>query len=123
MQRTARPRASEELAGFTLLELLIVIVVVGVLAAVVVFALGGVTASAGVASCKADARTVEAAARAYMVQNSDAVPTTADLTSSTNPCLDAFPTSPSFTISLVNGVVEVSAPAGASPVPATDPNA
>lgn len=116
-------RRTHEYGGFTLVELLIVIVVLGVLAAVVVFALGGVSASASVASCKADARIVEDAVRAYMTENAGTPPTTADLTASTDPYLSSFPTSSSFAIVLDGGTVEVSAPLGAAPVPATDPDA
>ncbi len=121
----ARPQAgstTDEWPGFTLVELLIVIVVLGVLAAVVVFSLGGVSASASVASCRADAHIVETAVRAYVTQNGVA-PTTADLTGSTNPYLDSFPSSPSFSIVLDHGVVEVAAPTGSAPVPATSPSA
>src|SRR5690242_9062274 len=54
--------------GFTLMELLIVIVVMAVISGIAVFALSGTTASALVAACKADASTVEAAADAYHSQ-------------------------------------------------------
>ncbi|HQU26127.1 MAG TPA: prepilin-type N-terminal cleavage/methylation domain-containing protein, partial [Acidimicrobiales bacterium] len=112
----------EECSGFTLVELLLVIVVLGILAAIVVFSLGSVSASATAASCRADAHIVETAVHAYVVQN-DSAPTTADLTASSNPYLDSFPTSPSFTISLSHGVVEVAAPTGSAPVPASSPGA
>lgn len=112
----------EESSGFTLVELLIVVVVLGVLAAVVVFDLGGVSASATVASCRADVHIVATAVRAYEAQNASA-PTTADLTASTDPYLSSFPSSDSFTISLSHGVVEVAAPSGSPPVPASSPRA
>ncbi len=114
--------SAEEWPGFTLVELLVVVVVLGILAAVVVFALGGVSASASVASCRADAHIVETAVRAYVAQNG-ASPTTAELTASTDPYLDSFPASTSFAITLNHGVVEVAAPTGAAPVPASSPRA
>jgi prepilin-type N-terminal cleavage/methylation domain-containing protein len=51
--------------GFTLIELLIVIAVLGILAAVVVFSLGGVTKNADVSACTADYSTLNTAVVAY----------------------------------------------------------
>jgi general secretion pathway protein G len=64
LQRSnARKHAGE--AGFTLVELLVVIVILGILAAIVVFAVGGITDKGQTASCKADKATLEAAEEAY----------------------------------------------------------
>jgi len=51
---------------FTLIELLIVIVVLGILAAVVIFALGGITGKSAVASCQADGATISTLWRPLM---------------------------------------------------------
>ena len=51
--------------GFTLVELLVVIVVLGVLAAVVVFAVGGITERGDTAAAAADERTVVVALESY----------------------------------------------------------
>jgi prepilin-type N-terminal cleavage/methylation domain-containing protein len=51
--------------GFTLVELLIVIVVLGILAGIVVFGVGRFRQDATTAACKADVATVSVAADAY----------------------------------------------------------
>jgi general secretion pathway protein G len=55
-------------SGFTLLELLIVMVILGVLAAIVVFAVGGMNRATAVTSCRTDYKTVETAQGAYQGQ-------------------------------------------------------
>jgi type II secretion system protein G len=65
--------------GFTLVELLVVIVILGILAAVVVFAVGGITNKGKTSACQIEIRTVNTALQAYYAQNS-AYP--ADLTAS-----------------------------------------
>jgi prepilin-type N-terminal cleavage/methylation domain-containing protein len=51
--------------GFTLIELLIVIAILGILAAVVVFAVGNVTDNATEKACDIEQRTIKTAAEAY----------------------------------------------------------
>jgi prepilin-type N-terminal cleavage/methylation domain-containing protein len=106
--------------GFTLIELLIVISVLGILAAVVVFALGSVSAQAAVAACKADATTVETAVTAYDAQTGGTPPPTAALLS---PYLQSFPSSTSYAITISSGVVMIAAPSTATPVPYGTANA
>jgi general secretion pathway protein G len=57
--------------GFTLVELLVVIVILGILAAVVVFAVGGTTKNAQKSACKAELNTVESAVEAYNAAEGD----------------------------------------------------
>jgi general secretion pathway protein G len=55
--------------GFTLVELLIVIVILGILATIVVFAVRGITDQGQKSSCKATAKTYEVAIEAYYANN------------------------------------------------------
>ena len=63
--------------GFTLVELLVVIVILGILAAVVVFAVGGSTDKAKTNACKAEKSAVQTAVEAYAAKNEGTYPTDA----------------------------------------------
>ena len=65
MRLRLQQRRPQDEAGFTLVELLVVIVILGVLAAIVVFAIGGVKDRGAQSACKADSRALEAAEEAY----------------------------------------------------------
>jgi prepilin-type N-terminal cleavage/methylation domain-containing protein len=67
-QKSLQKRRDGE-AGFTLVELLVVIVILGVLAGIVVFAVGGVSNKSTKAACNADVATVQAAEEAYAGQS------------------------------------------------------
>lgn len=80
-------RATEEWAeknalqkGFTLVELLVVIVILGILAAVVVFAVNGISDKGQTAACDTDKQTLRTAVEAYRAKNGAATnPTEAQL--------------------------------------------
>ena len=64
MMRSIEKKRSGQ-KGFTLVELLVVIVILGVLAGIVVFAIGGITDKGKSTSCKADKSALETAEEAY----------------------------------------------------------
>jgi general secretion pathway protein G len=72
LQRSMEKRRSGE-SGFTLVELLVVIVILGILAAIVVFAVGGITDKGTTASCKADQSSLETAEEAAYANNDASV--------------------------------------------------
>ena len=61
----SRRMRSKGQSGFTLIELLVVIAILGILAGVVVFAVGGVTGTAKAKACKTEAKTVSTAIQAF----------------------------------------------------------
>ena len=63
--------------GFTLVELLIVIVILGILATVTVFAVRGITDQGQTSACSADKKTLEVAVEAYYAQKGNTLGATA----------------------------------------------
>jgi type IV pilus assembly protein PilA len=58
-------------SGFTLIELIVVIAILGILAAILIPAVGGFIGSARTKAANADARTVFTAAQAYIINDTD----------------------------------------------------
>jgi prepilin-type N-terminal cleavage/methylation domain-containing protein len=61
--------------GFTLVELLIVIVILGILATVTVFAVRGITERSQENACDVELRALDTAVEAYFVDNDQVFPT------------------------------------------------
>ena len=61
--------------GFTLVELLIVIVILGILATVTVFAVRGITERSQENACDVELRALDTAVEAYYVDNDQVFPT------------------------------------------------
>jgi prepilin-type N-terminal cleavage/methylation domain-containing protein len=68
LMRSMEKKRSGE-AGFTLVELLVVIAILGILAAIVVFAVGGVTDKGNTAASQTDCSVLAAAEEAYYTAN------------------------------------------------------
>jgi general secretion pathway protein G len=85
-------------SGFTLTELLIVIVILGVLAGIVVFAVGGITDRGEMSACKAATKTAEVAVETYRANNSGHVPGSLDVLVTAG-YLKEVPTGTKYTIS------------------------
>ena len=73
MRETLRNKRGS--GGFTLVELLITIVIIGILAAVVVLAIGGLTNTGKQSACKATQDASQAAATAYYSDHAGVWPT------------------------------------------------
>ena len=71
--RKRNPRSE----GFTLVELLIVIVILGILASIVVISVGSLTDNAKNSACKTEADTVKTAIESYRAQHRAVAPTPA----------------------------------------------
>ena len=97
--------------GFTLVELLVVIVILGVLAGIVVFAVGGITNNSTKSACSSNVATAQTAEDAYYAQNNVYLPITGTApTLVTVGLLRAAPvlTGYTFTASLTTGLVTAS---------------
>jgi prepilin-type N-terminal cleavage/methylation domain-containing protein len=100
--------------GFTLVELLVVIVILGVLAGIVVFAVGGISGNSTKAACNSDVATVQTASDAYFAQN-NAYTTVALLASGTPAYLRSVPTLSNGGTAYVFAITPITGVATATP--------
>ena len=91
--------------GFTLVELLIVIVILGILATITVFAVRGITDQGQESACNADQKTLQTAVEAYYAQYGTANAATLPDTSTLVDSGLLAPGSANTNYQVVNGVV------------------
>ena len=82
-RRLRQRHVHDEISGFTLFELLIVIVVLGILAAVVLYTLTGMVGRSATAACQSDGSTVSSAIQDFVTQNPGVTPTESGLLNGT----------------------------------------
>ena len=81
MSADHRPAAARDQRGFTLVELLVMIAVLGILAGVVIFSVSGVTSTGQKGACLSEASIVRTAVEGYRAKNGSYAADTATLVS------------------------------------------
>jgi Tfp pilus assembly protein PilE len=111
--------------GLNLRELAVVVVILGAVAAIVIFSVGGIAARGVVAACQANAKTVAIAIGEFSAETggSSTLVTPELLTSPPRHFLSSFPSSPDYKISIDSGVVMVASPPSSAPVAFGSPSA
>ncbi len=104
--------------GFTLVELLIVIVILGILATVTVFAVRGITDQGQKSACSADKKTLQVSVEAYIAQYGGT--TIPDTTAGTLPTGATWALGATPAGTLVNAGLLVEAPAATNWVVASN---
>jgi general secretion pathway protein G len=117
IQRLKQRRDCGEIDGFTLIEILVIIIVLGILSAVVIWALGGFTGKSATAACQADGATVSSAIADFHTENPGTPVSIGGLLNGTSengddPYIDSWPNNaPHYAFEISTGV---GAPGGAT---------
>jgi general secretion pathway protein G len=90
--RSRRQGLKDQEGGFSLVELLVVIVILAILAAIIVFAVQNLQGKTAQASCQYDLATVDHAVQAYYATNNAYPSSIAELIAGPNPLLHNVPT-------------------------------
>jgi prepilin-type N-terminal cleavage/methylation domain-containing protein len=105
MQRAVARRYDND-GGFTLIELMIVILILGILAAAVVLGIGAFQNSGKHEACQTSARELEAAAAAYYAKNPGNYGTIADYEATSPPLIHSFSNPWGLSVSATDGSVD-----------------
>lgn len=93
--------------GFTLVELMVVVVIIGILSAIAVPVYSSVTEKAEKSACQANQRMLEGAVNQYLIDNPDKTIDDVDDMTNVNSYFTAAPTCPSEgTYTITDGIIK-----------------
>lgn len=94
MKMRSKMQKANNQKGFTLVELMVVVVILGILVAIAVPIYNSVTDKAELSSIKANLRTIDGAITAYEANNEGTTPTAENLTDAADQYIKVWPTEP-----------------------------